>query len=129
MQQKFVSPSLGLISSASPSVSKHCFEISVPANTAGIFLSVAWRSKLLAFRIATTQQLGNTLRSISMYKAVISDLDGTLLNSQHQVSERTRATLKTLVDGGVKFIVATGRHIIDVQGIRQTMGFECDLIT
>lgn len=64
-----------------------------------------------------------------MYKAVISDLDGTLLNSQHQVSDFTRATLKTLIDGGVKFIVATGRHIIDVQGIRQTMGFECDLIT
>ena len=64
-----------------------------------------------------------------MFKAVISDLDGTLLNSQHQVSEFTRSTLKTLVDGGVKFIVATGRHIIDVQGIRQTMGFECDLIT
>ena len=64
-----------------------------------------------------------------MYKAVISDLDGTLLNSQHQVSDFTRATLKTLIDGGVKFIVATGRHIIDVQGIRQTMGFECELIT
>ena len=64
-----------------------------------------------------------------MYKAVISDLDGTLLNSQHQVSDFTRSTLKTLVDGGVKFIVATGRHIIDVQGIRQRMGFECDLIT
>lgn len=63
------------------------------------------------------------------YKAVISDLDGTLLNSQHQISEFTRSTLKTLVDGGIKFIVATGRHIIDVQGIRQTMGFECDLIT
>lgn len=63
------------------------------------------------------------------YKAVISDLDGTLLNSQHQVSPFTRATLKTLVGSGVKFIVATGRHIIDVQGIRQTLGFECDLIT
>ncbi len=64
-----------------------------------------------------------------MYKAVISDLDGTLLNSQHQVSEFTRSTLKTLVDDGVKFIVATGRHLIDVQGIRQTLGFDCDLIT
>ena len=64
-----------------------------------------------------------------MYKAVLSDLDGTLLNSQHQVSELTRSTLRTLVDGGVKFIVATGRHIIDVQGIRQTMGFACELIT
>lgn len=64
-----------------------------------------------------------------MYKAVISDLDGTLLNSRHQVSAFTSSTLKTLVDDGVKFIVATGRHIIDVQGIRQTLGFDCDLIT
>ena len=64
-----------------------------------------------------------------MYKAVISDLDGTLLNNQHQISEFTKNTLKTLVDQGIKFVVATGRHIVDVQGIRQTMGFECDLIT
>jgi Cof subfamily protein (haloacid dehalogenase superfamily) len=64
-----------------------------------------------------------------MYKAVISDLDGTLLNSQHQVSGFTRETLQALVERGVKFVVATGRHIIDVQGIRQTMGFSCDLIT
>jgi Cof subfamily protein (haloacid dehalogenase superfamily) len=64
-----------------------------------------------------------------MYKAVISDLDGTLLNSQHQVSAFTSSTLKTLVNNGVKFIVATGRHIIDVQGIRQTLGIECELIT
>jgi len=64
-----------------------------------------------------------------MYKAIISDLDGTLLNSRHQVSERTRSTLKTLVEGGIKFIVATGRHILDVRGMRQTLGFDCDLIT
>lgn len=64
-----------------------------------------------------------------MYKVVISDLDGTLLNSQHQVSPATRATLHTLVGQGVRFMVATGRHLIDVQGIRQALGFDCDLIT
>lgn len=64
-----------------------------------------------------------------MYKVVISDLDGTLLNSRHQISEFTRATIRTLVDGGVKFVVATGRHIIDARGISRTLGFDCDLIT
>ena len=29
-----------------------------------------------------------------MYKVVISDLDGTLLNNQHQVSPHTRKVLK-----------------------------------
>lgn len=64
-----------------------------------------------------------------MYKAVISDLDGTLLNHQHQVSPATRATLHALVAQGVRFMVATGRHLIDVRGIRETLGFGCDLIT
>ena len=64
-----------------------------------------------------------------MYKVVISDLDGTLLNAQHEVSDLTRSTLKTLVDGGVRAVLATGRHLIDVRGIRETLGFDCDLIT
>lgn len=63
-----------------------------------------------------------------MYKVVISDLDGTLLNSRHQISDVTKATLQTLVAGGVHFMVASGRHIIDMRGIRETLGFECDLI-
>ena len=32
-----------------------------------------------------------------MYKVVISDLDGTLLNNQHQVSPHTRKVLKKMV--------------------------------
>ena len=64
-----------------------------------------------------------------MHRAIISDLDGTLLNSQHQISDFTRTTLRTLVEGGVRFVVATGRHVIDVRGIRDSLGFDCDLIT
>ncbi|MBP8280248.1 MAG: HAD hydrolase family protein, partial [Aeromonas sp.] len=36
-----------------------------------------------------------------MFKVVVSDLDGTLLNGQHQISSRTRDTLHRLVDQGV----------------------------
>lgn len=44
------------------------------------------------------------------YKAVISDLDGTLLNSEHKISEYTKETIKKIIKKGVKFIIATGRH-------------------
>ncbi|HDX8593696.1 TPA: HAD-IIB family hydrolase, partial [Aeromonas dhakensis] len=64
-----------------------------------------------------------------MYKVVVSDLDGTLLNGQHQISPRTRDTLHRLVDQGVKFVVATGRHHVDVRSIRDTLGLDIYLIT
>lgn len=64
-----------------------------------------------------------------MFKAVISDLDGTLLNPQHQISGITRTTLRHLAARGVRIILASGRHLHDMQGIRRTLGLECDLIT
>lgn len=64
-----------------------------------------------------------------MYKVVISDLDGTLLNTQHQVSPRTRKTLRKMVELGTKFVVATGRHHIDVKKIRDALGLEIYLVT
>lgn len=64
-----------------------------------------------------------------MYKVVVSDLDGTLLNSAHQISERTRDTLHDLVDRGIKLVMATGRHYVDVRQIRDTLGLDIDLIT
>ena len=64
-----------------------------------------------------------------MYKVVVSDLDGTLLNTQHQISPHTRNTLHRLHDQGIKLVVATGRHHVDVQGIRDALGLELFLIT
>ncbi|MBZ0305781.1 MAG: Cof-type HAD-IIB family hydrolase [Anaerolineae bacterium] len=37
------------------------------------------------------------------------DLDGTLLNSQHQLTPRTRAALQAAVRQGIQVVVATGR--------------------
>lgn len=64
-----------------------------------------------------------------MFKVVVSDLDGTLLNNQHQISPHTRRTLHRLTERGIRFIVATGRHHIDVQSIRDTLGLDIFLIT
>ena len=44
-------------------------------------------------------------------RLVASDLDGTLLNSQRQVSEVTRAALAAAAARGVQFVVVTGRRI------------------
>jgi Cof subfamily protein (haloacid dehalogenase superfamily) len=41
------------------------------------------------------------------------DMDGTLLNAQHQLSPRTQAALQALRKAGIPFVMATGRHYRD----------------
>ncbi len=53
------------------------------------------------------------------YKAVFIDMDGTLLNKQSQLSERTVSCLKKLAAKGIPAIIATGRPI---ESIRQIIG-------
>ncbi|WP_299692044.1 Cof-type HAD-IIB family hydrolase [uncultured Vibrio sp.] len=62
-------------------------------------------------------------------KIVASDLDGTLLAPNHQLSDFTKLTLKKLHDQGYTFIFATGRHHIDVAGIRKIAGIPAYMIT
>ncbi len=44
-----------------------------------------------------------------MYKLVVSDMDGTLLNSTGNVSEKTKQIFKELLDKGIHVAIATGR--------------------
>lgn len=64
-----------------------------------------------------------------MYKLIASDLDGTLLDSAHQVNAFTASTLQTLQQQGVHLVIATGRHYRDVAGIRAALGIRAHLIT
>ncbi len=59
-----------------------------------------------------------------MYKLVISDLDGTLLNQNHELSAVTKETVGKLVDIGVKFFIATGRHHVDAVETKAQLGLE-----
>jgi Cof subfamily protein (haloacid dehalogenase superfamily) len=60
---------------------------------------------------------------------VASDLDGTLLAPNHQLSDFTKQTLKQLHQQGHTFIFATGRHHVDVAYIRETVGIPAYMIT
>lgn len=64
-----------------------------------------------------------------MYPVVVSDLDGTLLNSDHQLSARTVKVIKQLSARGIRFIFATGRPFPDVERIRSQLGIDMFLIT
>lgn len=64
-----------------------------------------------------------------MYKAVITDLDGTLLNSNHEVSEFSKKVIKKFVDSGYKFYIATGRLYASTKEIADSLGIKIPLIT
>lgn len=64
-----------------------------------------------------------------MYKLVATDLDGTLLNSDHELDPFTVATVRRLAQAGLQFVIATGRHYCDVAGIRDVLGIHSYLIT
>ncbi|WP_409438874.1 Cof-type HAD-IIB family hydrolase [Psychromonas sp. GE-S-Ul-11] len=64
-----------------------------------------------------------------MYKIAISDLDGTLLGPDHQVSSETKAVIKQWKQSGKKFVIATGRHYIEAKKIQDTLGEPIPLIT
>ncbi len=64
-----------------------------------------------------------------MYHVVTSDLDGTLLSPTHILTPYARQTLKLLVQKGVHFIFATGRHHIDVAQIRDNLAISAFMIT
>lgn len=44
-----------------------------------------------------------------MYKLIVSDMDGTLLNNDHMVSEGNKTTLKELIHNNIHVAIATGR--------------------
>jgi len=62
-------------------------------------------------------------------KAVISDLDGTLLNEAHGLSETTIQMVRKLEEKGILFVIATGRHFRDVLKIKERLGAKPYLIT
>ena len=62
-------------------------------------------------------------------KVVISDLDGTLLNSDHTISAYTKSVFQELHKQNYLIIVATGRHHIDAMAIINGLDFPVYLVT
>ncbi|MBC2855725.1 MAG: Cof-type HAD-IIB family hydrolase [Cetobacterium sp.] len=63
------------------------------------------------------------------YKAVICDLDGTLLNSDHTISEFTKNIISKVKSKGIKFFIATGRHYQDAKVFKDMLELDSFMIT
>lgn len=63
-----------------------------------------------------------------MIKVIASDMDGTLLNSQHEISEGNRIAIKKAIDNGVKFVIATGRAYDSVHELAIKNGLDCEFV-
>lgn len=55
-------------------------------------------------------------------KLLVTDVDGTLLNSQHQMTARTEQALKAAIAKGVRVALATGKTRRSVEDIIQRLG-------
>ena len=63
------------------------------------------------------------------YEAIVCDLDGTLLNEKHQLSDETKEVIKKVKDTGKKIFIATGRHHLDALAIKKQLGLDSYLIS
>lgn len=57
-----------------------------------------------------------------MYKLIAIDLDGTLLNSQGEISEENKIYLKKALDVGIDIVLASGRPIDSVENLSLDIG-------
>ncbi len=64
-----------------------------------------------------------------MYKVAISDLDGTLLGPDHRISEPTKESIHRWLADNRKFVIATGRHFIEANLLKQSLNEPIYLIT
>lgn len=60
-----------------------------------------------------------------MIKLVASDMDGTLLNSQHTISTETVAAIKEAQERGIEFIISTGRVFEEAYPVVKSHGIDC----
>ncbi|MDO4814470.1 MAG: Cof-type HAD-IIB family hydrolase [Gemella sp.] len=63
-----------------------------------------------------------------MIKLIVSDMDGTLLNSDHQISKRNMESIKFARDNGVEFMIATGRALYEASQPINDANLETELI-
>lgn len=59
-----------------------------------------------------------------MYKLVIIDLDGTLLNDEQQVTERTRHAIAAILDQGIQVVFASGRAPKGILRVIELLGLD-----
>jgi Cof subfamily protein (haloacid dehalogenase superfamily) len=71
--------------------------------------------------IMTGTENTNTDMTIPI-KLVVVDLDGTLLNSQHEMSARNEKALKDAIAKGVQVVLATGKTYVSAKALIERLG-------
>jgi Cof subfamily protein (haloacid dehalogenase superfamily) len=62
------------------------------------------------------------------YKLIAIDMDGTLLNSQHEISERNKVAIKSASEKGVKIVITTGRIFTSAKYYAKLLGITTPII-
>ena len=70
----------------------------------------------------------STLAPSSPYKAVFSDIDGTLLNSQHQITPKTEEAIKNVLKQGIPFIPVSARPPYAITPYTEQLGAQHGMI-
>lgn len=63
------------------------------------------------------------------YKIIFSDVDGTLLNSKHEMLPSTRAAIESLHQQTIPFVIISARSPSGIYPIQETYGFKCPIIS
>ncbi len=63
-----------------------------------------------------------------MIKVIATDMDGTLLNNDHAVSERTKRVMKKACEKGFRLMIVTGRNFISAWQELKDTDLICDYI-
>lgn len=63
-----------------------------------------------------------------IYKLICIDMDGTLLNSNHEVSEENKSAIKKATEAGVKIAITTGRIFCSARYYSKILGVSTPVI-
>jgi len=61
-------------------------------------------------------------------KAIFSDIDGTLLNSNHQITEETKKAILKVVNNNIPFILVSARMPSGILHLQQTLSIDSPII-
>jgi len=67
--------------------------------------------------------------SIKDFKLIALDIDGTLMNNDYELTERTRKALKKAMDLGLKVTIATGRYYPSTRRIARSIPINAPIVT
>ena len=64
-----------------------------------------------------------------MIKLIAADVDGTLLNSHHEISEENCRLIRAAQQRGIRFAIASGRMYGDIRILLERYGLRCECVT